>query len=125
MRKLTFREYTIYDCEFCGDCVNRQCPHETCLYKKIEQPKRIPKKIYKPRVKIAIDETAPRVISDNERNKMFPRKSVFERYDVKRIVFMHIKGYMAVDIAGKMHLRPQEVGEVIRQYKKGELDAIL
>ena len=127
MRKLTYRQYVLCDCEFCGECVDRKCPHDTCPYKTIEQRKRIPTKIYKkPSVKVVTDETkAPRVLTDIERHKLFPRKSVYEKYNVKHIIFMHLKGYMMVDIARNMNKRPQEIAEVVRAYKKGELDVIL
>lgn len=128
MRKLTYKEKVQNDCELCNECQKgKYCPHESCLFTKIQEPKRIPEKIYKPRVKIVIDENEPQenILDDEKRKLLFPRKSIFQKYNVKRMIFLHLKGYMMVQIAQMMNLRPQVVGEVIRSYKKGELDVIL
>ena len=125
MRKLKSKEVISHDCEMCSDFIEkgRYCEHDVCPYIKRPEPQRVPKKIYKRHA--VVEESAPRVLNDEERKKLFPRKSVFERYDVKHIVFLHLKGYMMIEISQRMRLRPQEIAEVVRSYKKGELDVLL
>lgn len=120
MRKITAIDMAFYDCEWCGDFKNGACPHPKCPYKSkpINHKKKQPK-----RERLIIDKPKP-VLTDAIRSEFFPKSKLSERYNIKRIIGLHLEGKMAVQIAKKMGIKPQEVGDIILKYNKGELDGL-
>lgn len=122
MRKLTKIDKDYFDCEFCSDAYNdgNYCKFTECPYKK--KPKRRRRPTTK-KNKILINDVKPE-LTPQIRESMFPRRSLAERYNVKSIIGLYKAGFYSVDIAKRLHLKPQEVAEVISAYKGGRIDGV-
>lgn len=114
MRKIPMIEQVYYGCRTCTD-YSGGCPFYACPY--------VPKPKHKHSKTEPTEEKREPFCVD--RKQFFPRKSLKDRYDTKKIIALYMGGMMLTEIAERMALKPQEVDVVVKEFLKGGRNGIL